>query len=226
MSMEAVAVLQIPYPRVVVMLGQERDAGEGTWVKTQAGPRKLEELEGGCLFYLGVPVGEVSPSELGLLLRGLLGDLVDRHDDERGVFVFPARARGDAKAVAALVDDVGDLGEWVEVPDALPAELAGGMGGEGMEAMLGQVASMMGAEPGQMAGLWEQAQEMMGDPAMQSQLMAAAQQLMGQMGGQGGGLDLGALAAEAQKVLASDPELAARMKDGLGGGKDGDDGDG
>ena len=65
---------------------------------------------------------------------------------------------------------------------------------------------------------------MMADPEMAQQMMAAANQMLG---GGDDGLDMGALAAQAQQLAQQDPELLAQLQKGLTApGDDSDDGDG
>ena len=221
MSMNAVAALRIELARLTEALGEaEAPAGaktpaSATWVNSLYGGAILvHQLDDGVLVDLGHALGDVEPDELGAALRAHLGPLLDDHDDERGIFIFPDKARPSDKAIAAIVEEVGELGEWVQPPAA--AGLPGMVGG-GLEAMMGQM--LGGMDPGQMQGLFEQAQQMMADPAMAEQMMAAAAQMMG---GAGGGFDLSSLAEQAQRVVQDDPELAERLAKQLAASDDED----
>ena len=50
--------------------------------------------------------------------------LLAAHDDERGVFVFPEKALPEgATTMEALVEEIGELGEWIELAaPGLPEE--------------------------------------------------------------------------------------------------------
>ena len=207
--MHALAVVRVPFAKLVEVLGTaegpEDAPADGAWVTTPQGPIAVTPLDDGAVVRTGVSAA-TDPEELGVLLRVVLGDLADAHDDERGVLVIPERARGDASTYAALVEDAADLGDWIELPVAAEG---------GLEAMMGQVAAMMGNDPSQMEGLWSQAQQLMANPDTQARLMEAAQAMMGQMQS-GKGLDFGALAQQARQVIDQDPELLARMQAELG----------
>ena len=219
MSMVALAVLAIEASKIVEILGEEKaprgDTPDGaSWVRSlYGGAMLLHHLDDGALLDLGQSIRDVSIDDLGSALRAHLGPLLDQHDDDRGVFVFPEKARPAINTVSGIIEEVGELGEWaaVEAPQmdmgAMPA---------GLEAMMGQM--LGGMDPSQMQGLFEQAQQMMADPAMAQQMMQAASQMMG------GGLDMSALAEQAQQLAAQDPELVERLKQHVDGAE-GDDED-
>lgn len=217
MSMNAVALIRVPLADVQKALG-EAPAPEGAeappdaiWVNAATGPVAVAGLDDATLIYTGVSIREAEPEELGTLVRAMLGEIADGHDDERGVLVFPDRARpDDATTYDAVAAEAGDLGDWV----ALPAEMAdvvdGGMP-PGLEAMMGQVMGAMGGDPSQMGGLWAQAQKLMADPEMQAQMMSKAQAMMTQMQTEGGGMDFSKMASQAQEMLQDDPDLVERL---------------
>jgi hypothetical protein len=214
MSMNAMAVVGIEWATLHEALGEaeapaqaKTPAGAGWLRSLYGGAILVHRLEDGVVVDLGHAVGDVEPEELGAALRAHLGPLLDAHEDERGVFVFPEKARGKASTVAALIEEVGELGEWVPLG---PAAGLPGMGG-GLEAMMGQM--LGGMDPAAMQGLMAQAQQMMADPEMAERMMAAAAQMLGSTGG---GLDLSELAAQAQRVVEDDPELAERLAKELG----------
>jgi hypothetical protein len=65
------------------------------------------------------------PAELADALQAQLGDALDAHDDERGVFVLPHVAAPKATSYQGVIDEVGELGMWVETSQA-PAQALGG----------------------------------------------------------------------------------------------------
>lgn len=231
MSMNAVALIRVPLAAVKEALG-EANAPEGAqapsdavWVKAATGPVAVVGLEGGTLLYTGISIREAEPEELATLVRAMLGGVADGHDDERGVLVFPDRARPDeAETYDAVADEAGDFGDWVALPAEAAEVVDGGMP-PGLEAMMGQVMGAMGGDPSQMGGLWAQAQKLMADPEMQAQMMSKAQQMMAQMQTEGGGMDFSKMASQAQELLKDDPDLVERLSGQLAGG-DGEDEEG
>lgn len=216
MSMEAIALVRVPFAKVKETLNEAQAPAEAqappdaVWVEGGAGAVAIAPLDDATLLYTGVSLREAEPEQLGALTRVSLGELGDEHDDERGVLFFPARARPKgATTYDAVVEEAADLGDWVPLPEA--SELAAEAMPAGLEAMMGQVMGAMGGDPSQMGGLWEQAQKMMTDPAMQAQLMSTAQQMMAQMQTGEGGMDLSKMATQAQEMLAEDPDLMQRL---------------
>ena len=107
------------------------------------------------------------------------------------------------------MDDIGELGEWVELVAQAPL----GDVSDGFGEMVGQV--LGGIDSNAMSGLFQQAQQMMSDPAMASQMMEIASQMM--TGAQAGGsFDMGAIAAQAKQLAEDDPALVERLKQQLG----------
>jgi hypothetical protein len=220
MSMSAMAVVAIGFQQLADTLGDAESPARAKtperarWLKSLYGGAILvHELEDGAIVDLGQSVRDVEGDELVSALRAHLGPLLDAHDDERGLFVFPEKVRGEATTIAAMIDELGELGEWLELGEAP------GIGGvpPGMEAMMGQMLGNM--EPAAMQGLIEQAQQMMADPAMAQQMMQAASQMMG--GAEApGGFDMNTLAEQAQGLMKEQPELVERLKNQLGDSDD------
>ncbi len=234
--MNALALVAIKLSTLVETLGQGEAPArakpiEGAhWLKSQAGGSILvHELDDAVLVDLGQSIRDVEATELGAALRAHLGFVLDAHDDDRGVFLFPEKVRPDGKTAAAIIDEVADFGEWAPLTTI---EIGAGIPGmpEGLEAMMGEMLGGAGIDPSEMQGLFAQAQQMMADPAAAEQMMQAAAQMMGGMpglGSEGGALDMSALAAQAQQLAEDDPELVARLGEHLGRGtKDGDGDDG
>ena len=101
-------------------------------------------LDDGALLYLEVPF-ESSPEELVDAVVDAVGDVLDRHDDARGVFVLPDVADPDeAQTYEAVLAAVGDAGHFVPLPGDLdPAEATAAMG-DGMKSMLDDALAAMG----------------------------------------------------------------------------------
>jgi hypothetical protein len=96
---------------------------------------KTKTLDDATLVYTGVAFGS-EPEEMAEALRTVLGAALDAQNDPRGVFVMPDRAKPTGQSYQAVIDEVGELGIWVEHVDggalqnidmaALPAGLGGG----------------------------------------------------------------------------------------------------
>ena len=234
--MNALALVAIKLSTMVETLGEgeaparAKPVQGARWLKSLAGGAILvHELDDAVLVDLGQSIRDVEANELGAALRAHLGFVLDAHDDDRGVFLFPEKVRPDASTAAAVIEEVADFGEWAPLTTV---EIGGGMPGipDGLEAMMGEMLGGAGIDPSDMQGLFAQAQQMMADPAAAEQMMQAAAKMMGGMpdlGAEGGALDMSALAAQAQQLAEDDPELVARLGKHLGGakedGKDGDD---
>jgi hypothetical protein len=170
------------------------------WLQSAVGGAVLvHELDDGVLVDLGHSIRDVEPDELGQALAAHLGPLLAAHGDERGVFIFPEKIRPEATTVAAIIEQIGEMGEWVAPPQG------GGMP-PGLEAMMGDM--LGGMDPASMQGLFAQAQQMMADPDKAQQMMEMAAQLMG---GAGGCFDLSALQEQARKLAEADPALIERL---------------
>jgi len=116
---EAVVLLRVP----------EWDAGDDVDVRF---------LEDGALVFLPLPF-DADPGELLQEIVDQLGDVVDHHDDERGVFIFPDVAEpDDAETYEAVIAAVGDAGKWIgsEPVPLDPSALLGEGGAEIMGHML------------------------------------------------------------------------------------------
>lgn len=128
MSIDAVALLRIP----------EFEPGDELDVR---------ELDDGFLLYLSVPFGAEDDDLLDALDEAL-GDALDDHDDDRGVFVLPDVADpDDAETYEAVLTAVGEAGRFVALD---PGGLALGPGGAahavdaGMQNMIVEAMQAMG----------------------------------------------------------------------------------
>src|SRR5690606_1901739 len=64
------------------------------------------------------------PDELAERLEDLLGELLDEHDDERGVPIYPSSHALEARTWAAAIEELGEAADWVRLDE-------GGTGGIG-----------------------------------------------------------------------------------------------
>ncbi|MBN8610934.1 MAG: hypothetical protein J0L92_10140 [Deltaproteobacteria bacterium] len=130
MSLEAIALVRLP----------DHASGDGVVVLSDA-----------VLIKTGASFA-AEPLELATGLRRLLGETLDRHDDERGVFFVPAVALDAAKSAgsyAAVIEAIGEAGMWIALvedgttarPTMVEALMARAMDGEEIdpEAMQGAV---------------------------------------------------------------------------------------
>lgn len=140
MSLEAFALVRLP----------DHASGEGVVVLSDA-----------VLIKTGASFA-AEPVELATGLRRLLGESLDRHEDERGVFFVPGVALDAAKGAgsyAAVIEAIGEAGMWVALvedgttarPTMVEALMARSMEGEEIDP-----AAMQGAVRASLAQMAEQ----------------------------------------------------------------------
>lgn len=202
MSLEAVAAIKVPAADVKAAL--------------QTSEHSVATLEGGAVVYLGAKLTEASPQELAGRLRQLLGDLLDRHDDPRGVPVFPASYTPEATTYDALVKELGEAADWIplaeEPADDDPmAAMAGLLGGAGVD--LGALQQQMAS--GDPNALMESAMQLAEQLAASGKLGEVQQAVAGMMGGMDpqqmlaqSGIDLADLE---RQITSMDPATLERL---------------
>jgi hypothetical protein len=82
-------------------------------------PQGVTALSDAVLFRTGASFA-AEPAELAIGLRRLLGDLLDGHDDPRGVYFLPAAAVEPARSAGsytAVLEAIGEAGMWVALVD-------------------------------------------------------------------------------------------------------------
>lgn len=242
MGISAVAVVRISSDR----LGKELGPAPEEYRKAVAGgaaagwpgalfltgkngtPFIVNALADGACIHTGASFAEEA-EELSGGVRAVLGDLLDEHHDERGIFFFPDVTKPEAgETYDALVERVGDAGQWAPVvaeaahegaPDlgALMGALgagglgAGALGGGGLDALLGNVMAQL--DPAliqQVAGALSGGAP--GQPGQMPDVNALAQSvqaMMGQLGGPGG---LETALQHAQEMVSQNPELQEIQK--------------
>jgi len=191
MSIEAIAVVRIPYPELCAA----RDVSPAATV--------AEARKGTAPF---VPVGEDGTAiftgrsfsdDPGEVVAEVAGHLVGLETEGR-VLLLPDKIWNDDGFASYddLVEEAGELGEWVDLPEAPP----------GMD--LGAVAAMMGGmDPGAMAQQLERAQQLM---AQSPATAKAAESMMKSMGDgdslaalMGDNPQMGGLMGMAQQMLSN-----------------------
>ncbi len=234
MSMNAIAVLKIDPELVTAALpaleGERRRGANGEPVRVRA-------LTNAALVHLDAPLAE-DPEVLGALLAMKLGDVLAAHGEPRGVPVYPESYALAATSWDAAVEELGDGADWIPLPDAKPAlpDLSA-MLGPGGAAQLAGFAQQLQTEDG--AAMLQQAMQMAQQLASSGALADLAKKMSGAaspeeaLRGAGadpvalGGLDLGAMMAQAQSMLAANPDLERQLREQLGGvlGEDDEDDD-
>ena len=106
----------------------------------------VERLDDAILVHTGARFG----SDLEMLayaVRTAVGDALDRHNDARGIFVLPDVAEPKGKTYDAVIEEIGEVGEWVRKIDAgeVPEGLVGAPDGS-FAAAMGQAMTAIGEE--------------------------------------------------------------------------------
>lgn len=152
-------------------------------VEASSVPARIVPLDDAILLHTGQSFGE-DPEELSSAVRELLGDeLVDAHEDERGIFFIPSVAEPSARTYEGVIAEVADGGVWG--PADVDTSPFGDMAAGSLGALLGGILQQMPS------GVLESAAAAVrGQPgaleAASSQLKAAADS---------GGLDIAKLGA-------------------------------
>ncbi len=217
MSMNAIAVLRIG-PDVV------RAA-----LPTGGEVPRIDALENATLVHLGVPL-TAEPAALAHRLAGLVGDVLAAHTEPRGVPIYPESYTLRATSWDAAIEELGDGADWIPILESRPAmpDLSAMLGAGGAEQMAAFAEQLRG---GGGADMLQQAMQMAQQLAESGALQGLAQRMAGatspeealeQMGagpealGALGGLDLSAMAAQAQSMLAQNPDLERTLREQLG----------
>ena len=234
MSIDAIALLRLSFDELGKVLRVAEETDEGTVFRAMGRSLEARALDDAVTLNLALRF-DTPEATLGAVLRRDLGELVEVHGDERGVFVFPSVAQVEASTYEAALEELGEGGMWIAIPAAEDARvgpsdalgvfqgLAGGLGPD----LFGQVEKMMGqlqAEgfdeddegPGEggpqlPAGLAELAKGFLENDEMRGMIEGMAAQMFG--GGDGPPADLAARAKEvAEKATAANPELAEQAE--------------
>ncbi len=147
MGINAVALLRIPLAQVRA----ELSAREGSHSK---GALRAAALDDATLLHTATPLGS-EPAELADRLRELLGEALERHRDERGIYVFPNVAKPTARSYDGVIEELGELGFWVELSSTEPAEAPDES--ERAASALASAQELLGAVPDGVAGEIQQA---------------------------------------------------------------------
>lgn len=231
MTMDAIALLKLSLDQLGSALRLEDETDDTTIFRAMGRSLEARALDDCTTLNLAFRF-DTPESTLGSVLRRDLGELIEAHDDERGVFVYPSVAHLQATDYEGALEELGEGGMWVSIPEAEGARvgagdalgvfqgLAGGLGPD----LIGQVQQMVGnmpkgddGQPQLPAGLAEFAKGFLENPEMRGMIEGMAQQVLG-----GGGVPddlLGKAQEVAEKATAANPELAAQAQ-AMAGGSD------
>lgn len=112
MGIRAVALLKVPSTQLAEALERAADSPEPSHLGDDA-PLSVTPLDDGSLVTTAASL-DSDPADLAQLLRQKLGRTLDQHADSRGIYVFPDVAKPKARSYDALIDELGELGFWVE----------------------------------------------------------------------------------------------------------------
>lgn len=200
MSMDAVALVKIPFEQLARGLSPHTDANVSAGDRVYRGPGgalfRLQPLDDATLVFTPVPFA-TEPDEIALAVRTLLGGGLDAHDDKRGIFVLPDKAAPKGGGYAAALDDVGELGMWVPkvaadyVPKRIAEAPAGSMEAQLRDLMaaippdqLAQMESLMASgDPNAFGAIQAQLASVFGSPEALAQLQQTVGAMLEQHGG-------------------------------------------
>lgn len=226
MGIDAIAVIHISLGSVRAALQLYSKEEDGLFILTGADGQSVgvKGLDDGTLVFTGARFA-LDPLEASALLRRRLGDLLDRHQDSRGIFIYPDVADPKSTGYDDIIEEVGEGGAFVPVLDAgqvgpdlsaLAASMSGALPPEAM-AQLAQMTG--GALP---AGAMAQIGQLLATDGIGDALVDAARALSGQLGEGGlpGAANPGDLMSKAQAVaedlIAKDPERFAELAQRFG----------
>ena len=101
---------------------------------------RAESLEDAVLLHTGLPFAS-EPEELVAKLHAILGNVLDEHEDPRGIFVLPDVAMPKARSYLDVLAEVGAGGSWLSIEQGGPFGLPDGLGALG--AVLGSMLQNM-----------------------------------------------------------------------------------
>lgn|GEM_PF-3524096 len=117
MGIDAIALLHVPFEEVRGAFAVGPSASRLHLVGADGVTFAVDALDDGVLVHT-FHAFAADPDEIATLVRGRMGPLLDRHDEPRGVFVFPDVASPKGRTYGAVLDEIGEAGEWVPKVDA------------------------------------------------------------------------------------------------------------
>lgn len=187
----------------------------------------VEKLDDAVLVHTGVAFG----GDVDMLAYGVrtsVGDALEKHSDERGIFVLPDVAEPRARTYAGVIDEVGEAGEWVPKIEAgaIPSSLLDAPDGS-FAAMMGQAMQALGGtnlaeiqralSTGDYSAIEKMQEALAAAVGGQEQLASLAAQLLGAANAEGALANVDAHALQAFPQLPMDledldPEQLEAMK--------------
>jgi hypothetical protein len=223
MTTEAVIAIQIPISTLSAELGTMAASELAEAVVPgcevlrgrNGAPLFARGLEDATLVFTQASLRDVEPDELSHFVRLLLGDVLDRHADARGLLVFPDAVRPKARRWLALVEELGELGEWLPIVDAsyVPERLKTAQPGS-LESVAAQLMSALGPDLGTL-----QQSLLSGDATALEDAQRKIQELLTRPEGAGlmqalGQIDFDATLEQAQQLFGDqEPETESEALD-------------
>jgi len=225
MPIDAIALLRIPFDEMRRRFEVLSEQPEGVVMLRGATGTAFGAiaLEDACAVMTGASFAS-EPADLSEQLGQLLGDLIEMHDDMRGIYVYPDVARPQASSYAARVDELGEGGVWLgphagASPALDLAELARNVSAGLPSDLQDQMERMLGPEGVPRDALASVAELLSGEHG--GALLDAARQIAA-----GLGLDANASAPlsddvlrqaqmAAEDLVASDPDMVADLAERL-----------
>lgn len=169
----------------------------------------IESFDDATAVHLGVPLGYDEPDVMGTLVAVALGDLIDEHDDPRGVPMYPSSYTPKATTWEGLLDEIGEALDWAPIEGP---ELMDPMAGVPDMSNLAAMAAQMQAQlpPEMLQHAMDMAQQLAQAGAM-GDIQRAMQQMMQGESPSPMGLDLAEMARQAQRMLDQNPELQQKL---------------
>jgi hypothetical protein len=181
----------------------------------------IESFGDATAIHLDIPLGHADPEVMGTLVAVALGDIIDEHDDPRGVPLFPESYKPKARTWAGLLEEIGEALDWapIEGTEIVDPNEEVGAFGPGMGDLAAMAAQMQAQLPPEMLQqAMEMAQKLAGSGAM-DEIQRAMQQMMSDPTAENAdppGMDIQGMAQQAQRMLDDNPELQKRLAGQLG----------
>jgi hypothetical protein len=202
MSLTTVALIKLPLRVFDALPRAETQPDDGSFrVKGPGGTTyDLRYLQDAALVASAHPFG-TDDEALTEALWSLFGDDLADHDDDRGIFVLPSVAKPRGTTYDLVVDEVGEVGEWISLGDEDDADDA-----EEDPAVAGEVEDGVGPGPDFMSAIANITK------ALGADTLQSLQQAM--LSG-----DMGAFNRAQERIatqMAQRPELAAQLNGLMG----------
>ncbi len=225
MTKEAAAIVRIEPAQLrdaFAAVGGKEDQRAGA----NGEPFEIVAVDDATVVRLGISIAS-EPEELAARLEALLGELLDAHDDARGVPIYPSSHALAATSWDAAIEELGEAADWVSldagpggIGDMLAAfglnedsmkEMEKMLGGADRDALLSSAMRMAKemAESGALDDLAKRMRLLQGADGGEEQWKALER---GNATDRLAGLDLEELGKEARKMLDANPELEKKLR--------------